>query len=163
MEKLSYNWDNEFKNYQRFPYSFTALKSCIEADEPVLLADILGDHKNAHIYALIQCFTTIPSVKCIEYLISEGTPLNETFINNPFQCTPQEYLNLRFNTTYKDYMKARSAIYNAINRGKLHTKSKEHISIIMSPSEESQRPTIFGRLGSSIMTPILKAGGLTRK
>lgn len=119
-----YNWIDEFENYDtqdashKMPVSFVALKSCVEADEPKLMADLLGDYKYAHIYALILCCSCIPSVKCIEYLISVGTPLNETFTNNPFQSTVQEYLDNIYNiTTNKMQRRARSEIYAAINRG----------------------------------------------
>ena len=73
-----------------------AIKSCIEADEAGYLIEILNNNYKAKIYSLIRCFTFIPSIRCIKYLIAEGTPLNETFENNPFQCTPQEYLDRYF-------------------------------------------------------------------
>lgn len=99
----------------------SAIKSCIEADEAHYLLKILNNNIKAKIYSLICCFTFIPSVKCIEYLIAEGTPLNETFENNPFQCTPQEYLDKYFLASNMAY----NAIYNAVERGKLVMKHKE--------------------------------------
>ena len=105
----------------------SAIRSCIEADEARYLLKILNNNIKAMIYSLISCFTFIPSLKCIEYLIAEGTPLNETFENNPFKCTPQEYLDMRF----PDYNViggqqynciSRDAIYDAIERGKLARK-----------------------------------------
>ena len=68
-----------------------AIKSCIEADEASYLLKLLNNNTKAKIYSLICCFTFIPSVKCIEYLIADGTPLNETFENNPFRCKTREY------------------------------------------------------------------------
>ena len=107
-----------------------AIKSCIEADEASYLLKILNNNTKAKIYSLICCFTFIPSVKCIEYLIADGTPLNETFENNPFQCTPQEYLNICFPAFNMDGSQlSRNAIYNAIERGKLVIKNNELTAI----------------------------------
>lgn len=121
-----YNWNTEFVKYAEndathiMPVAFVALKSCAEADEPKLMAELLGDYKYAHIYALIICCRTIPSIKCIEYLVSVGTPMNETFENNPFQCTVQEYLDNTYNNpTNKMHWKVRSDIYAAILRGNM--------------------------------------------
>ena len=107
-----------------------AIKSCIEADEASYLLKLLNNNSKAKIYSLMCCFTFIPSVKCIEYLIADGTPLDETFENNPFQCTPQEYLDARFPASkppYSDLL--RDAIYYAIEKGKLVIKNNEITSI----------------------------------
>jgi hypothetical protein len=151
MAKFNYDWDKEFRNYSTFSACFQALKSCVEADEPLLLGEIIRSNKNASIYALILCFTTIPSVKCIEYLVSEGTSLDETFSQNPFKQTPQEFLNFRFNTTRKEYMKARNAIYNAINRGKVLHKNKEHTAILINST--TSNTTIFHKVAYSLLGP----------
>ena len=131
-----YKWNAEFANYNTqdtphtIPVSFVALKSCMEADEPELMADLLGDYKCAHIYALILCCAFIPSVNCIEYLISVGTPMNETFADNPFQCTVQEYLDIMYNTTTnKMHWKARSDIYAAIQRGDTLRLNNETVAV----------------------------------
>ena len=76
--------------------NINAIKSCIEADEANLLLEIIQNNLKARIYCLICCFTYIPSIKCIERLIAEGTPLNISFEENPFQSTPLEYLHTYF-------------------------------------------------------------------
>jgi hypothetical protein len=151
MNKYRYNWDLEFENYFKYPYSFTVIKSCIEADEPYALSEVVGSHKNAKIYALILCFTLNPSVKCIHYLISENTPLNETFKNNPFQCTPDEYLQTKFNTSHKVYIKARSLINQTIAKAQLEAKNRDHTTIYISNC--SIRDTIMTRFPSAITSP----------
>lgn len=107
-----------------------AIKSCIEADEASYLLKLLNNNTKAKIYSLICCFTFIPSVKCIEYLIADGTPLNDTFENNPFQCTPQEYLDAHFPPSKPHYSNLlRDAIYYAIEKGKLVIKNNETTTI----------------------------------
>ena len=135
-----------------------AIKSCIEADEASYLLKLLNNNTKAKIYSLICCFTFIPSVKCIEYLIADGTPLDMTFENNPFQCTPQEYLDAYFpDSNIFDGPRynclSRNAIYNAIERGKLviknreltYTKSRDHIK---SPLVKKVRKSILSLLKS---------------
>ena len=122
-----------------------AIKSCIEADEASYLLKILNNNTKAKIYSLICCFTFIPSVKCIEYLIADGTPLNETFENNPFQCTPQEYLDAYFpDSNIFDGPRynclSRNAIYDAIERGILVIKHKERTSI--RPHDHTKSPLV---------------------
>jgi len=163
---VSYNWDDEFKIFNVNTLAFSALRSCIEADEPYSLSDVLNKNRNAYIYALILCFTSMPSVKCIEYLIANGTPLGETFEANPYKCTPQQYLDLHFNDTTKMYIRARAQIYNAIEKGKLAAKNKEQttISVNFTSSSNSQvtvrnfekehsRPLIF-RIANSLSNVI---------
>ena len=135
-----------------------AIKSCIEADEASYLLKIINNNTKAKIYSLICCFTFIPSVKCIEYLIADGTPLNETFENNPFQCTPQEYLDMYFpSSNIMDGPRynclSRDAIYYAIEKGKLVLKNREHTSIrshdhIKSPLVKKVRKSILSLLKS---------------
>ena len=141
-----YNWNNEFKHYKRkihligskdrviLPNSLLAIKSCIEADDPIALKDLLDDHKGAHIYALIQCFTLIPAVKCIEYLIAEGTPTDVTFEDNPNDKTAQQYFDDTFNiSTNGHHLKVRKIISDAMSRGKKRQRkiSYDEHTIIM--------------------------------
>jgi hypothetical protein len=134
--------------------SISAIKSCIEADEPILLLDMIRDNYEAKIFALTCCFTFIPSVKCIEHLIAAGTPLDKTFDNNPFNCTPQEYLDKHFSfRNNSTHSKARTSIYNSIENGKLHLKNNEHIAInINTVQPEIKQSTVkkIGKLLSSI-------------
>jgi len=135
-----------------------AIKSCIEADEASYLLKILNNNTKAKIYSLICCFTFIPSVKCIEYLIADGTPLNETFENNPFQCTPQEYLDRFFPVSNimdgpRYTCLSHDAIYDAIERGYLVMKHKESTFIrphdhIKSPLVKKVRKSILSLLKS---------------
>ena len=145
-------------DYNRPVEYISAIKSCIEADEASYLLKILNNNSKAKIYSLICCFTFIPSVKCIEYLIAEGTPLNETFENNPFQCTPQEYLNICFPAFNMDGSQlSRNAIYDAIERGSLimknreltYTKSRDHIK---SPLVKKVRKSILSLLNKDLST-----------
>jgi hypothetical protein len=129
---LKYEWNIEFKYFKRkynmflLPYSLRALHSCVEADEYMLLSDITNNNKNANIYALIKCFTLIPSINCIEYLIGIGTPLNETFEDNPFNCTPNEYLQNNFSkNTHQLHIIANRKIASAIERGNVILKERE--------------------------------------
>jgi len=126
---VSYNWDKEFKrnfnqdsNCYITPIALSAVKSCIEADEPYALADVLGVSRKAHIYALLLCFTQIPSVRCIEHIISQGVSLTETFEHNPFRCSPQEYLEEKFSNPGP----VRALIYKAIERGKSAYRFRDH-------------------------------------
>ena len=105
----------------------SAIRSCIEADEAEYLLRVLNNNTKAKIYSLICCFTFIPSIKCIEYLIAEGTPLDMTFENNPFKCTPMDYLNKYFPASNifdgpRHNCLSRDAIYDAIERGRMRTK-----------------------------------------
>jgi hypothetical protein len=135
-----------------------AIKSCIESDEASYLLKILNNNTKAKIYSLMCCFTFIPSVKCIEYLIADGTPLDMTFENNPFQCTPQEYLDAYFpDSNIFDGPRynclSRNAIYNAIERGSLIMKNRERTSIrldnnIKSPLVKKVRKSILSLLKS---------------
>jgi hypothetical protein len=135
-----------------------AIRSCIEADEASYLLKILNNNTKAKIYSLICCFTFIPSVKCIEYLIAEGTPLNETFENNTFQCTPQQYLDMYFPaSTIMDGPRynclSHIAIYDAIERGKLVVKNRERTFMrprdhIKSPLVKKVRKSILSILGA---------------
>ncbi len=145
---MIYNWHNEFKQSSRIgtlitvkdkiylPTGLVAIKSCIEADDPVALKDLLDDHKGAHIYALIQCFTLIPAVKCIEYLITEGTPTDVTFEDNPFGKTAQQYFDDNFNvSTNAHHLKIRKIITDAMSRGRQKQRkiSYDEHTILMIP------------------------------
>lgn len=137
--------------------SISAIKSCIEADEPNLLLEAVGLNRKARIFALISCFSYIPSVKCIEHLIAEGTPLNETFEDNPFESTPQQYLDKHFNlTANKIHTKSRNAIFQAIERGKKKYSTKDHISINMDNSTINNTPSTLSKMRRIILSPILK-------
>ena len=135
-----------------------AIRSCIEADEASYLLKILNNNSKAKIYSLMCCFTFIPSVKCIEYLIADGTPLDETFENNPFQCTPQEYLDEYFpDSNIFDGPRynclSRNAIYYAIERGNFVVKNRERTStrprdLIKSPLVKKVRKSILSLLKS---------------
>ena len=139
-----------------------AIKSCIEADEASYLLKLLNNNTKAKIYSLICCFTFIPSVKCIEYLIADGTPLNETFENNPFRCTPEEYLDRFFpNSNIMDGPRynslSRDAIYDAIERGILVIKNSEHTTIrphghIKSHIVKKVRKSILSLLNKDLAT-----------
>jgi len=139
-----------------------AIKSCIEADEASYLLKILNNNTKAKIYSLICCFTFIPSVKCIEYLIAEGTPLDKTFEYNPFKCTPQEYLDQYFPASNilegpRYTCLSHNAIYDAIERGKLVIKHKECTSIlhddhIQSPLVKKVRKSIMAILNKNVST-----------
>jgi hypothetical protein len=122
-----YKWDAEFKTTKAGSYAITghitpplkALKSCIEADEPLMLSELIGKNKNAYIYALMTCFTLIPSVNCIEYLVSIGTPLDRAFEDNPYgNISVIEYLDSKYGTSDKISLKIREKIIGAINNGK---------------------------------------------
>lgn len=124
---MTYDWDAEFKKYKNnkaiaitvLPISLQAIKSCIEADDPIRLKELIGDHIGAHIYSLYLCFTLVPSVKCIEFIVSQGAPLDKSFVNNPYESiTPMQHFNNRFNTTVKHYMRARRLIELAIQNGR---------------------------------------------
>lgn len=125
-----YKWDAEFKNTTS-KYSVSglitsplkALKSCVEADEPLMLSELIGTNKNAYIYALMTCFTLIPSVKCIEYLVSIGTPLDKGFEDNPYgQMSALEYLDSKYGTSDKISLKIREKIIGAITKGKVNMR-----------------------------------------
>jgi hypothetical protein len=137
--------------------SISAIKSCIEADEGIMLLEAINDNYKAKVFALICCFTFIPSAKCIEYLIADGTPLDKTFDNNPFGCTPQEYLDKHFSfTTNKLHTKARNIIFTSIEKGKLRKKNNEHIVIdINIPIPEIKQSTLK-RMGKILLAPLSK-------
>jgi hypothetical protein len=137
--------------------SISAIKSYIEADEGIMLLEAINDNYKAKVFALICCFTFIPSAKCIEYLIADGTPLDKTFDNNPFGCTPQEYLDKHFSfTTNKLHTKARNIIFTSIEKGKLRKKNNEHIIIdINIPVPEIKQSTLK-RMGKSLLAPLSK-------
>lgn len=138
--------------------SVSAIKSCIEADEPILLLDLLKDNYEAKIFALICCFTLIPSAKCIENLIASGTPLNTSFENNPFGCTPQEYIDKHFGfTTNKLHSKARNIILNSIEKGKIRMKKSEHIIIDVNIPTIEPKLSIIKKVGKIILYPINKS------
>ncbi len=122
-----YKWDSEFKTTKNAKYTVSglitpplkALKSCIEADEPLMLSELIGTNKNACIYALMTCFTLIPSVNCIEYLVSIGTPIDKGFEDNPYgDMSAIEYLDSKFGTSDKISLKIREKIIGAISNGK---------------------------------------------
>ena len=130
----------------------SAIRSCIEADEAEYLLRILNNNTKAKIYSLICCFTFIPSIKCIEYLIAEGTPLNKTFERNPFGCTPMDYLNKYFPASNifdgpRHNCLSRDAIYDAIERGRLHL-SKNRINVTYNPG----KPPLITTFRSSIIS-----------
>lgn len=137
--------------------SLSALKSCIEADEPESLLEILDNNYKAKIFALICCFTFIPSAKCIEYLIANGTPLNKTFDNNPFQCTPQEYLDKYFNlTSNKLHTKARNTILISIEKGKVRKKNSEHVVININVPTTEEKTSNIKKLGQIFLSSLTK-------
>ncbi len=137
--------------------SISAIKSCIEADEPIMLLEALNNNYKAKIFALICCFTFIPSAKCIEYLIADGTPLDKTFDNNPFGCTPQEYLDKHFSfTTNKLHTKARNIIFTSIEKGKLRKKNNEHIVIDINIPVPEIRQSTLKRVGKILLAPLSK-------
>jgi hypothetical protein len=137
--------------------SISAIKSYIEADEGIILTEAINDNYKAKIFALICCFTYIPSVRCIEQLIADGTPLDRTFDNNPFGCTPQEYLDTHFGfTANKLHTKARTSIYNAIEKGKIRRKNSEQVIIdINIPIPDKQISTIK-KVGKILLYPLTK-------
>jgi hypothetical protein len=131
-----------------------AIKSCIEADEASYLLKILNNNTKAKIYSLMCCFTFIPSVKCIEYLIADGTPLDATFENNPFQCTPQEYLDAYFpDSNIFDGPRynclSRNAIYDAIERGNFVMKNRERTS---TRPYDHRKPALVKKVRKSILS-----------
>ena len=144
------------------PLKINAIKSCIEADEAITLLEMIENNYKAKIYCLIACFTFIPPVKCIELLIAEGTPLDKTFDLNPFNCTPQEYLDKHFNiSSNKLHTKSRNAIYQAIERGKIKLKNKEHILININNSDSNFpdpniQSSIIKKVRKLILSPLNK-------
>jgi hypothetical protein len=158
------NWDIHYLQSVLFndkTLKVSAIKSYIESDEAILLLDTIKNNYNAKIYCLISCFTFHPSIKCIELLITEGTPLDKTFEQNSFNCTPQQFLDKYFNNTSntlntsnntsntsntlnKPNSKAYNSIYKAIESGK-NKYNKDHI-IINIPSKIS----IYTKIISSL-------------
>lgn len=118
-----YNWDKEFEKYSiysknSYSNAFKSIKSYIEADEPLMLSELLKNNDKARIYAMMQCMSLIPSIKCIEYLASIDTPLNVAFAENPFgNCNVIEYINLAYNTPTKTNIRCKQIVTDAINRG----------------------------------------------
>lgn len=152
------NWRNIPDMNHKFSKSASAIKSCIEADEDVLLMDLVVDDYEAKIFALIMCFTIIPSVKCIEHLIAVNTPLDKTFVNNPFDCTAQEYLDTHFNfTSNKTHTKARNAIYRAIEKGQKRLNGSDHITIHIELPRVIPKKSIIQKVGDLLMSPISKS------
>ncbi len=146
------NWDIHYLQSVLFndkTLKVSAIKSYIESDEAILLLDTIKNNYNAKIYCLISCFTFHPSIKCIELLITEGTPLDKTFEQNSFNCTPQQFLDKYFNNTSNNTLnkptsKAYNSIYKAIESGK-NKYNKDHI-IINIPSKIS----IYTKIISSL-------------
>lgn len=137
--------------------SISAIKSCIEADEATILLEILNGNYKAKIFSLICCFTFIPSSKCIEYLIADGTPLDKTFDNNPFACTPQEYLDKHFGfTVNKLHTKARTTIFNSIEKGKIRRKNNEHIIIDVNIPLPEVKTSTIKKVGRILLAPLSK-------
>lgn len=137
--------------------SLSALKSCIEADEPDSLLEVIDNNSKAKIFSLICCFTFIPSVKCIESLIANGTPLDKTFDNNPFNCTPQEYLDKYFNfTSNKLHTKARNNIYLSIEKGKIRRKNQDHIIINVNIPIPEEKVSSIKKVGRILLSPLNK-------
>lgn len=137
--------------------SISALKSCIEADEPQILLEIIDNNYKAKIFALISCFTFIPSIKCIETLIANGTPLDKTFENNPFNCTPQEYLDKHFNlTTNKLHTKARNNIYIAIEKGRIRKTNQDHIIININSPLPQEKVSGIKKVSRILLSPLIK-------
>jgi hypothetical protein len=150
LQKILYDTNKSTK-------SINAIRSCIEADEATLLLEAIGNNYNAKIYCLICCFTFLPSVKCIELLISEGTPLDKSFEFNPFQCTAQEYLDKHFGfTVNKLHTKARNSIYQAIEKGKRNNKNKEHIIINMNIPVPEIKTSTLKRVGKILISPLTR-------
>jgi hypothetical protein len=112
-----YSWDTIFQllaeeNLQHY-VSITQLKQAVQDDDPQALSSVIGGHAHAAIYALIYCFVRPPAIHCIHYLVSKGTPLNQTFANNPFQMTPLEALHKRFSSSDMTYLQIKQIIDRA--------------------------------------------------
>ena len=118
----------------------SAIKSSIETDTPESLAEIIHGDRDAHIYALIKCFTFIPATKCITYLISTGITLDDTFDSTPYNMTPRQYLEKYFDTTSKTYARAKEKIFVAIEEGIRDVNKMEtnHIEIPIPPPVEKK-------------------------
>jgi len=94
------------------------MKRYIEEDNPYALSSILLDHKNVSIYALICCFEK-PSLKCIDFLVRQGIPLDQSFGTNPFDSSPLSYLKYNFTKLHPSYFLIKQTIEDAID--KYHT------------------------------------------
>jgi hypothetical protein len=129
-----HSFNNGF-NKSIIPESIIALKSCIEADDPKRLFEIIQDNKLAASFSLYCCITLIPALKCIEYLISNGASMNRTFNNSPYgNVTPQQYMDEVYSSTSPMSLKTRQNIVNAIARGEKKRRKvsyDEHIGIVM--------------------------------
>jgi hypothetical protein len=135
--------------------SLPALKSYIETDEPESLLEVINNNYKAKIFTLICCFTFIPSAKCIEALIANGTPLDKTFDNNPFQCTPQQYLDKYFSfTSNKLHTKARNTIYLSIEKGKIRRKNRDHIIINVNVPCPEEKVSSIKKVGRILLSPL---------
>jgi hypothetical protein len=135
--------------------SISAIKSYIEADEGTILVEAINNNYKAKIFALICSFTFIPSIKCIEQLIADGTPLDKTFDNNPFGCTPQEYLDKHFGfTANKRHTSVRTSIYNAIEKGKLRRKNSEQVIININIPTPDKKLSTIKKVGKMLLSPL---------
>jgi hypothetical protein len=144
-------------SYDKTIKSISAIRSYIEADEANLLLEATNNNYKAKIFALMCCFTYIPSIKCIEHLIADGTPLNKSFDNNPYECTPQEYLDRHFGfTNNKIHSKARTNIYNAIEKGKLRKKNNEHVAITVDSYTTGIKESALKKMGKMLLSPLSK-------
>ncbi len=158
-----HNWNN--KHLQQIlsdtkSLNINAIKSCIEADEAHLLLEMIKDNQKAKIYCLISCFTYIPSIKCIELLVANGTPLNMTFENNPYQSTPMEYLHKNFESSCdKCNIKALNSIFQAIELGKLKQTNKDQPveNTLTSMNTSSRRSYTFKRVSNILLSPLKKS------
>jgi hypothetical protein len=119
----TYNWDKEFESYSiysknSYSNAFKSIKSYIEADSPELLSELLKNNAKAKIYSMMQCISLIPSVKCVEYLASVGTPLNIAFDTNPLgNIDVIEYINRVYSTPTKTNIRCKALVMDAINKG----------------------------------------------
>lgn len=93
--------------------SISPLKRAVQEDNPDALFQVIGHHTHASIYALIHCFTRPPALRCIHFLVSNGTPLHQTFPHNPFQKTAMEYLHTRFSPTSETFRNIKQTIDSA--------------------------------------------------
>ncbi len=118
-----YDWNKEFESYSIYTKNshsnaFKSIKSYIEADEPLMLSELVNHNVNASIYAVMLAMSMIPSLKCIEYLVSIGTPLNVSFNTNPFgKVTIYEYINKAYEMPTKTNIRCKQLVKDAIARG----------------------------------------------
>jgi hypothetical protein len=121
---------------------YSAIKSCIETDNPETLAELTHNDKNMQIYALIKCFTFIPATNCITYLISTGISLDDSFELGNCKMTPRQYLTEYFDINSKTYSRAKAKIMAAIEEGMTYIHSEPEEIVIPSPppTEKKQKP-----------------------